>query len=183
MQVRGVTLRAYIQWLTRESLLAEVLTRVPPSTARLLKDPPRADVWVEGREVLNVVTAIDTLYGLDGVRRFARETLDQQIVPTHRPVLIGLLRMFGASPVTLFKRMNLLVRWNVKGMDYCYLATSERAGVMEVRYLAEEEIETSAFVSGATVMEALLELCSAENGTVGEPERLSATSVAYQIKW
>jgi hypothetical protein len=181
VRLKGTTLRAYASVLARSRRLDAVLAVVPADVAALLRSPPLAGKWVDWRVIAEVLVAVEGLEGTTGVRKFARETLDETMV-TYRPMVAGALRLFGTSPPTVFKRLNDLLRPGLEGLEYRYQPVSDRSGIMHATYAVDGEVPSSFFVAGMAVLELALELCSAR-GTVGLPERHGAASASYSIIW
>ncbi len=55
-------------------------------------------------------------------RWFSRESL-KEMMPLLAPMVTGVLRLIGTSPSTVFKRMNDLVKSNIRGVDYRWEAS------------------------------------------------------------
>jgi hypothetical protein len=180
--IKGSTLRAQVKWLTRERKLDAVLQRVPPTTAELIHNPPLASTWIDARYVEPILSSLEAAEGTAAVLRMAREKMRDELLPPLRSMLTGVLRLFGATPATLYRRMNDLVKTSAQGMEFSYTASSEQSGVMEVRYLVEREVPSCTFVACMAALEAPFELCGVE-GTVSDPERTGPTSARFRITW
>jgi len=181
MRLKASTLRSYIAVLEKDNRRDAVMAQVPPETAAVIAEPPLPSTWVDWKHVVHITVAVESLAGMAGVRQLARRAVDEAKGPYVR-VLETVLRLFGTSPAAIFKRMNDLTKNAIQNMEYAYTPISDRAGVMEVRYHVDFEVPTCMFVGGMSVMTAVMESCGI-HGVVGEPERLSATSVAYKIRW
>jgi hypothetical protein len=181
MRVKGATLRSYVHWLQRQKKIEAVMARVPPSTLNLIRDPPLPGAWIDGMEVVRIVAALEAVDGIDGVRRCAVDTL-QDMMPHHRTLITGLLRLFGASPALMFRRVDDLLRTSVEGIHYVYTATADRAGFMDVQYDVASELPQCVFVNGMSLM-MLLFMIAGVAGTVGEPERRGPARVRYALSW
>src|SRR4051812_13135463 len=119
MRVKGLAFRCYVGWLQREKKTDAVIARLPASTAALLRDPPLPGAWIDGMDMVRIVSAIEMVAGLEAVRRCGRETIED-LLPKHHTLVTGLLRLFGATPATLFRRVNDLIRTSVEGISYTY---------------------------------------------------------------
>ena len=181
MRVKGATLRSYLHWLQREHKVDEVLARVPPSTAALMREPPLPGTWVDGMELVRMMMALQAVAGLDAVRKCGHDTL-QEMLPRHRTLISGLMRLFGTSPATLFAHVDELVKSTAEGIHYVYTPAGERAGTMVVSYTVTGELPMCVFINGASVLQLLFALVGV-TGTVGEPERRSPTAAAYSLRW
>ncbi len=181
MRVKGLPFRMYVGWLERQKLTEPVIARLPPTTAALLRHPPLPGAWIDGMEMVRIVSAIEMIGGLDAVRRCGRETIED-LLPKHHTLVTGLLRLFGATPATLFRRVNDLVRTSVEGISYTYTPKGDRSGLMEVRYNVPGELPMCAFINGMTLFMVLFALAGIE-GRIGNPERRGPATVAYQLDW
>jgi hypothetical protein len=181
MRLKAATLRHHIDWLAREHRLEAILQHVSPSTAALMRDPPLPATWIDLQEIEQVLSAIEAVDGPAAVRRASRAALEE-VLPRRRILLTGLLRLFGANPATLYKRMNELVRNSIEGVEYAYSPSSEHSGVMNVQYRASHEIARALLIGQIATFEVILDVCSLR-GTVGEPERHGPVRASYQIQW
>src|SRR5262245_49128948 len=105
MRIKGLAFRTYVNWLQREKLTDTISARLPSTSATLLREPPLPGAWIDGMDMVRIVSAIEMVAGLDAVRRCGRETIED-ILPKHHTLVTGLLRLFGATPATLFRRVN-----------------------------------------------------------------------------
>jgi hypothetical protein len=181
MRVKGATLRSYLHWLQREHKVDELLARVPPSTAALMREPPLPGTWVDGMELVRMMMALQKVAGIDAVRRCGHDTL-QEMLPRHRTLVTGLMRLFGASPSALFAHLDELVKTSAEGIHYAFAPAGERAGTMMVSYSVTGELPMCVFVNGMSVLQLMFTLVGVP-GTVGEPERRSPTAAAYLLRW
>jgi hypothetical protein len=181
MRIKGTTLRSYINVVSRLEHRAAIVAQLPPDTAALLSNPPLPGTWSEWRHIQDITVAVEIVDGLEGVRRLADGAIEEAKRPYVR-VLEGLIRLFGTSPATIYKRMNDLVKNAVENMQYTYRVTSDRSGTMEVSYGGGAEIPLCMFVGGRASLVAVLDACGVK-GAVSEPERLGPTRTAYQIRW
>jgi hypothetical protein len=180
-RLKASTLRSYIQVLVNNGWLEEAIARVPSDTRAVLVDPPLASTWVDFVHIVHVTQAVEAIAGMVGVREFARRAFDDAKKPHHR-LLEGLVRLFGTSPATVFKRLNELVKSTVENLRYCYTPTSTRSGVLETEYLVDYEIPTCVFVGQIPALQGILDACGVE-GIIGNPERLGPNKVNYRIQW
>jgi hypothetical protein len=181
MRLKGSTLRSYVEVLQRERRREAVMERVPPETAALIATPPLASTWVDWLHVVHITRAVEALSGLQGVRDFARKMIDEAKKP-HLRLLEGLLRLFGASPASIFQRMNDLVKGTIENQEFIYTPLSERSGVMEMRYFIDDEVPHCIHISAMSTLQAILDVCGAK-GTIGYPDLVGPNRVAYKIHW
>jgi hypothetical protein len=181
MRLKASTFRSYIHVLARERKTSAVLALVPPATAAVIEAPPLAGTWVDFQHIIDITVAVETLGGMVGVRDFTKKATADARKP-YMGVVEGVLKLFGTSPATLFKRMNDLVKSTLEGLDYAYTATSERSGTMELTYQLSQEVPTCMFVGAVPALQILLDTCGVE-GVIGPPVRLGPNKVRFTIQW
>jgi hypothetical protein len=181
MRLKALTFRSYVRIIATDGRRDAVLALVPPETAALIAEPPLAGSWMDLRHVIHITQAVEQIAGMTAVRDLARRSTDDARKP-YMAVVEGVLKLFGASPATLFKRMNTLVSSFIEGVAYRYTGLSERSGVMEIAWAADFEIPTCVLVSQIPSLQTLIDACGAK-GVVGAPERIAANKARYLIQW
>jgi hypothetical protein len=181
VRLKGSTLRSYVSVLTRDGHRDAVLAQVPPDTAAQITDPPLATAWVDFVHVVRITQAVEALYGTVGVREFARKAIDDAKKP-HLRVLEAVMRLFGVSPASVFKRLNDVIKHTIENNIFSYAPTSDRSGVMEVRWLVDYEVPTCMFIGVATTFQVIFESCGVR-GFVGAPERLGPGAARFRLQW
>jgi hypothetical protein len=158
-----------------------VMALVPPETAALIASPPLAGSWMDLGHIFQIVFAMEKLGGLAAVRDLAKKGTDDARKP-YMSIVESVLKLFGTSPATLFKRMNSLVSSFIEGVEYNYTPKTDRSGFMEAHYHADYEIPMCVFVSLIPTFQILLDACGAK-GSVGTPERTGPTKGRFLISW
>ena len=181
LRVKANTFRSYIRILTAEGKLEAVVAHVPDDTAALIRTPPLPGSWMDGRHMHDVVVAVDAVGGLAAVRELSRKGTADARKP-YMSIVETVLKLFGTSPATLFKRMNKLVDSFLEGVDFRYTPLGERSGVMEVEWQTDYEMPTCEFVGLMPTFQTLLEACGTK-GVVGMPERMGPSKARYRIQW
>jgi hypothetical protein len=181
-RVKASVLRAYARYLQREKLLAAVVARAAPVTGDLLRDPPLPSTWIEGGIFLDVLQAVEAEQGPEGVLRMAELSV-RDALPRFTGAVVGLLRMFGASPATLFSHLGQLVSSSVEGARYQYEATGPRSGVVTMSYPAARQLPMCSFYTVLPTLRIILELCQVRDGEVGNPQLRGPNGAAYAVRW
>jgi hypothetical protein len=181
MRLKGSTLRAYVNALEKLPRREEVIARMPERTARLIAAPPLAGSWVDFMHIVDITVAVEAVVGTIGLRDFAHRAVEEAKGP-HIKMLEGLLRLFGTSPATLFKRMNDLVKSTIEDIEYTYTATSNHSGLMTVRYELEEQLPMCMYIGGTQVLQTIFEACGVK-GMIGNPEPKGVNCVEYKLQW
>jgi hypothetical protein len=181
MRLKAATFRTYVSILMKDGMRDAVAALVPPETAALMRDPPLAGSWMGFASIVDLTVAVEKIGGMAAVRELSRKGTAEARKP-YMNVVEGVLKLFGTSPATLFKRMNSLVASFIKGVEYKFVSTSDRSGVMEVAFDADYEVPMCAFVGQIPTYQSLLESCGVK-GIVGMPERLSPQKARFTIQW
>jgi hypothetical protein len=181
MRLKGSTLRAYVNVLVKLGRRDDVMAIVPPDTARVLANPPLSGSWIDFAHILRITEAMETLTGTTGVRDFAHRAIDEAKGP-HVRMLEGLLRLFGTSPATIFKRMNDLVKSTIENIEYIYTPISSVSGIMEVKYHLKEEVPMCMYSGGTQVLQAIFDACGV-SGVIGTPQPRGHNHVEYRLQW
>lgn len=181
IQLKAMTFRAYLAVLDKDNLRAAIVARVPPEAAALMAAPPLAGSWMDFLTMLHITEAMEAVGGMAGVRDLARKGTNEARKP-YMGIVESVIKLFGTSPATLFKRMSSLVGSFIRGVDFQYIAKSERSGVMEVEFLPEYPIPMCVFVSQLPSFQALFDTCGVK-GLIGQPERLSTHKARTTLQW
>jgi hypothetical protein len=182
LEVKAATLRAHLKWLEKENRLEAVLARVPPAVATLARNPPLNSTWIDSLKIEPLMIALQELDGTQAVLRMSRDELHAELIAPLRGMISGVLRLFGTSPATVYARLNDMVKTSVRGMDFKFEHTFDRAGIMIVRYDVDREIPHCMFVSCTASLEKVLDLCSVR-GRVSDPERVDHATARFRISW
>src|SRR5581483_673549 len=181
-QVKGAALRAYVKDLARKGWLAAVKARVGEPTRALLDAPPPSSSWMDGEPIELLMAAVDELHGEDAVRQLSHDA-NSEMVPLLRPLIEGTLRLFGASPATIFSRLELLTRNSLRGCEFKWRAETDASGEIEVHFVSRRQLPRRSFVSFVGSFEVVIELCG-KKGTVSSPDLLAGGAGArFAVAW
>jgi hypothetical protein len=181
MRLKALTFRSYVVVLNRDGRRGAIMALVPPDTAALIADPPLAGSWMDLKPMMHLTQAVEKLGGMTAVRELARKGTDEARKP-YMGVVEGVLKLFGVSPATLFKRMNALVSSFIEGIDYRYTPISDRSGAMEMEWDADFEIPMCVMIGQTPTFQVLLDACGVK-GVVGQPERLGPKKARFLLHW
>jgi hypothetical protein len=181
-EIKAATLRAYLKVLERHAVLDAVRARLDDKMRAIIADPPPASSWIDGGLMETLMAAVEAERGDDGVRQLARES-QLELVPMLLPLIEGVLRLFGTSPASLLSRMALVTRGSLRGAEFEWTQSTERSGVMQVRFPARTKLPHRALVSFEGSFALVLELCR-KQGTVSPGEVLPGGSGGrFTIRW
>jgi hypothetical protein len=170
-QIKGALVRSYRRQVERLGIFDEAVPRTSAESQALLRDPPIASSWLDAAVIEELIGAVEALRGMEAVRTVTREGQLSGVVQTLRPVIGGMLRLFGATPMTLFTRFAQITSSNVRGLELGFNAETERAGSLRVRF-PRKQVPLSAYVGFESGLGNILDVC-ATPGRV-EPAKLSS---------
>jgi hypothetical protein len=179
IRLKASTFRSYVKLLVADGRLAEVRAQVPPDTQRMLDDPPLASTWMEWRHTEAMVLAIEKQWGTPAIRDYSRRSIAEMRGINLR-IAEGILRIFGMSPATVYKKMNDSIRSLCEGMEYEYTSLGERVGRIEASYA--EPVPDCVMLGTVASLEEILRICRVK-GTVDGPKRLSPKSAEFHVSW
>ncbi len=164
-------------------LLEEVRPRVSPETRKLLDNPPLAGVWMDGFAVEDLNLAVSQLRGLDILPAISARAMATGMTPILRPVVEGMMRLFGMSPAALFSRLPTISRSSVRGIEFMWKGETDQTGVMAVR-LPRPDAGLHVLYPFCGSFEHTCAVCG-RKGTVSKPEvtRDAHTTARYRISW
>jgi serine/threonine-protein kinase len=158
-EVKGSIVRAYTQQIEQLGILAAVLDKVPPEIRRQMEDPPLHNVWLDASVIEEMITAVESVRGIEGVRTVTRLGQELGLMPIMRPVVVGMLRLFGTSPHTILSRFTQFSKNNVRGMAFEWTRDSDRAGTLSIQF-PRKNVPHSAYVGFESAMHIICGLCS-----------------------
>ena len=179
--VKGSVVRAWARCAARQGILPEVEKKLSPATLAALRDPPLAGSWVSAEPLTQLFLAVYDTLGRAAAIKLSREAAEE-VTPVYAGMLGGLLRLLGTSPASLFGRMNDYSKQAMKGAEFIWTATSERSGVMDVRYGPDVKMTPPQFLTVMPSFESVFTLCKVK-GTVSEPDVLAPNHARFKLFW
>jgi hypothetical protein len=181
---KGMSLRGYILAMQRMGLLEAVKARLGPEARRMVEDPPQASQWFPLTVTVEITRAIAAERGMSAVREASRITALEGIAPLWRAAIEGFLRLFGASPATLFARMEQLSALSTDGVRPVYQPEGPNRGTVVIHLRSEEPVELHTWEAFAGTLEAVFEICKVP-GTVGavQPSATEHGVMRVPVKW
>jgi serine/threonine-protein kinase len=181
-EVKGSLVRAYVQQIEQLGFLAEVLDAVPKDTRKLLVDPPLHNAWIDASVIEEMICAVEQLRGLETVRVVTQRGQELGLMPLMRPVVVGMLRLFGASPHTLLSRFTQFSKNNVRGMAFAWTHESDRAGTLTIQF-PRKNVPYSAYVGFESAMFIICELCSVKANVVETEISSDGATGTLRLSW
>ena len=169
--------------LVRDGKLDRVAAVVSPPLRALLEHPPLASEWVTGDTMEELLVAIAAHEGLDGVQRMTRRAVSESIAPILRGFAQPILRLFGATPHSLFSRLGDVMKLTNRGIEGHYSRGGDRIAFVTFCHPNSGPLAPAMFASWRGSLEAVLDFCDAK-GTVSPPMVNAAQNGAeFSLQW
>lgn len=185
LEVKAYNLRATLDALEERGWLATVRAAVSADARRLLDDPPPSSAWIDGMLSSEPIAAVHATYGPAATREFIAATIKRGALRFLRPVLEGALRLFGATPGTLFSRLGTITPMTARGLNMQFEATGPRGGRITVVVDAPRPIPPSFWLTIVAGFEDIFALTSTpgvvEGPVVAAPQ--DGTHATFVVRW
>ena len=157
---RASAWRSLLEVLHTHGIHAEVRRRVPPAVGRLMDRPPLPVSWMPAVAFQFIFRALDDLVDEETFARMAHDSVVKGPLVRMKPVVEGILRLFGASPEAFLRRTGPVMETQVRGMTFELEHFEPGLATLRVVYDHLEDPPDSAFDYWRAVMEINFELCS-----------------------
>jgi len=169
---RASAWRSLLEVLHAHGVHDAVRARVPAAVERLMDRPPLPVSWMPAVAFQFIFRALDDLVDPDTFARMAHDSVVKGPLVRMKPVVEGILRLFGASPEAFLRRTAPMMETQVRGMTFELERFEPGEAVLRVVYDHLENPPDSAFDYWRAVMEINFELCSIT--VVSRTERIDA---------
>ncbi len=177
----GTIVRGTIEWIAKAGLTERVRGEVPKETAALLDRPPLSIVWVEARHQDRLLGAIEKFAGPDALVTYGLEATRASFGPVLRPILRGLMGLFGATPATIFSRLDRITLVMIRGETYSFEPRSATEGVLTIR--AVDRAPEVWFHAWGGVLLYGFELAEAQGKVAEWKHSPGANEATYRLVW
>lgn len=184
-EVKASALRGYVAVLKKRGDFERLRPKLPADVLAFAESPPPASAWIDARYTEVLLSSYADMVGDRAMRQLSREALSASVAPLIRPIVEGLLRLFGTSPATLFRNTQLMTKNNLRGVEFSYRAIGPHEGEMCLRFPARRGVPLRTFFAFAGAFEVSLDLCGAR-GTVDDPvlvDDAQKNAATYAIRW
>jgi len=132
IRVAAMLVRGYIDLFERRGVMEKIRPKMSPALSAFVERPPLPIAWVDADLFYELFALAGEATSYGALRQFAVEHTSQQVGPMLLPMLKALLRLWGATPATLFKNAASVVGVQSKGTKFSYTAESDTSGVIEI---------------------------------------------------
>jgi hypothetical protein len=156
-ELKALTFRAYLAQIEKIGALAEVKARVQPETLHAMESPPLPTAWIDPLLYEDMMGALEAVRGIAAVRTVTKSALESTTLPNLRPIVGGLLRLFGTSPATLLSRVPDFSRPVSRGVDYEWQLDTPHSGRLTMIF--PRRVPRATYVAFESGLWLILELC------------------------
>jgi hypothetical protein len=130
----------------------------------------------------DMIGALAALRGLDAVRAVTRAGQETGGLTILRPVLTGLLRLFGATPSTLFSRFGELTKTELRGVRFQWVSETPRSGGLTVTY-PRPHTPRHAFIGMESGCWLTLDVCGVKGHVADTELSPDGASGIIRVRW
>jgi len=160
---RRSTLRGYLAEIERLGLMGEILQRVSPEVADLLRAPDKAPPWVPGARLDEILIALVALRGREAARELGYRLIKGGTLEAVLAPIISVSLMFlGGGPASLLSRAQAMASVISRGIELRWERSGPSAGTMKI--VTDEPMPDSSWAAWEGAMSVAFELTN----TVGE---------------
>ena len=131
-RVAAMLLRGYISLFESHGYMDRMRPKMSPALAAVVARPPLPITWVDSGILYELLQVAGEATSYETIRQCGFENTSQQTGMMVLPMLRTLLRLWGASPATLFKNAGSVITVQVKGTRLEYKPETDHSGVMEI---------------------------------------------------
>jgi hypothetical protein len=185
VETKATMFRGLCTVVAAHGLREQLLAHVGPETRALILDLPPATTWLDARHLIEVDQALLELRGPVVLRQLTRQAAELGLAPVLRGAAESLLRLFGASPASIFARTGRLTGTTSRGVEYRYSPTSETSGVLELEHVGMTRVPMGPLVATAGGLEYVFDLCRVK-GSISDPVMVNNgldNTCRYHIGW
>lgn len=183
--VKGSMVRSVAAVLAQRGLRDAVTGRVGPEARALLLDPPLPTQWVDARVFNQIYDALYELLGAERLRTLNKEAVEHGLGPLLRATAERVLRIFGASPATLFSKLDRVAGSTARGVTYHYEVVDAKSGLFDVEYPSLTDVPLGPFVATGGALEMIFDMCGVQ-GSIGDAEWVPngrRNRVRFKVSW
>jgi hypothetical protein len=133
--VSGSILASQIKYLKDVKLFDGVYQRASPELRQLMDKPPTVLAFVSGQYSTELIEIVFGLKGADFVREMSHRSSGEAMGPVILPVMKSMLKIFGATPHTVFSQLHRWLGKSVTGVSCEYITLSPTSGQLNVSHL------------------------------------------------
>ncbi len=182
-KLRARMFASYVTYLRNQGHFDIVRARLQAETIELCEDGP-ASGWVNATYFADLCDAVGALFGAAEVRQMTKWATKTTTFVILRPIIQGIVNVFGATPLTFLTHLDIGTQSVSKGFRTKFSATSDHGGelVLHSAYVTETAMTSETW---SAVFEEVIAL-SGSLSTVeclGRTMRGPHSESHFQVAW
>lgn len=130
LEASGLLGRSYRTVLGELSLLAPLCAQLTPASARAMIEPVGPMTWTSAAWVLETDAALLALAGRDTCRKVGLMMSRDLAGGVLAPMVKTALALFGATPASMYPRVQMYTAMVMRGLGIHYVPTDPRGGTL-----------------------------------------------------
>lgn len=159
---------------------SEVKAALNPATRAALDDP-NSTKWHDGSVVLEAAEVVKRFGGNEGVEAMNYHAVKRSLGPVMAPFLKVSLALFGASPATLFSRMNENLTPVMRGVTTTWAAADPLSGRLIVTH--PDPVLAVSWPCWRGSLRFTFDLCGVKGEIVDRSQPSSDRTLAFDLAW
>lgn len=160
--------------------LFDVIRPLLPEDTRALLDAPPASPWIPRRHCDRIFQAVSDVRGPAGVRALVLTMSRETVGPILLPVIKTVFAVMSPSPVSFFRRLDVITRPQFKGSTFKYEAAGAKEGFVSVTQ--DCVVDALGWFAWDCAFEFMFELCRV-SGTVHGMPAVDGKSCRFWVHW
>jgi|LNFM01.2.fsa_nt_gb hypothetical protein len=182
--IKGGIFRGLVFVLKEDDKLRAVEELLSGETLALVRSLPTTGAWVDGVRMLELEEAIAQRYDSRGVMDVARRSMAVELRANTRSLTEGILRLFGATPASLFSRVSTFDPLTLRGVQHSWTSKGPKSGEIRARYVTSKNLPEVLGYVAAGMLNAVFDMVRATGSVefvgVAEADR---NVMVYAIQW
>lgn len=171
-----------VKVLRRDGMLESLRSGASSKALEFIDLPPPVSSWVPGEVMVELEAAVLKQYGPAVLRRTMRDSVKETTAPLLRSIVEGAMRLFGASPESLFKRIGSVSEGSTRGLTVEYTSQGPQQGRVHYRFTAGATMAEPVAIAFAGALEAIFDLVGVA-GNVEGPRFVSPRYAVFDLRW
>lgn len=160
-----------------------VLVEVPDEVAALMKHPPTGGAWMPAVAFSYVFVALRGTIDDARMLDLANASILRGPMRAMKPMVEGMLRLFGTSPLAFFRRLPKIMAQQLQGVTFELVEEQETEVVVEIRYHFVSGLPREAFVYWDGVQRGTFDICGVTPKQCSMTVDPDASAARYHYRW
>ncbi|MEM7151844.1 MAG: hypothetical protein AAF799_03335 [Myxococcota bacterium] len=175
--------KGLVSALEQKGLHDQVLAKVPEAVAKLMQHPPTGGAWMPAVAFSYVFVALHGTLDDEQMRAVASSSILRGPMKTMKPMVEGMLRLFGTSPLAFFRRLPKIMAQQLQGVTFDLVEAQDTEVLVQVRYHYVRGLPREAFVYWDGVQRSTFDICGVGPTHCSMKIESEDSSARYHYRW